>query len=105
MPGYRVMVDDNFHFMDEDERHEHGSFATGPEAIEACRALVDRSLAHLLAPGMTAAQLLEAYTAFGDDPFVIAPAGEAPLPFSAWDYARGRAAVLTASGGQTGAPK
>jgi hypothetical protein len=41
---YRVMVDDNFHYMDEDERFEHGSFPTAEEAIAACKRIVDEIL-------------------------------------------------------------
>ena len=33
---YAVLVDDNFHYMEEDERRLHGSFATIEEAISAC---------------------------------------------------------------------
>lgn len=33
MSRYRVMVDDNFHYMDEDERYELGIFSTADEVI------------------------------------------------------------------------
>src|SRR5580700_9104705 len=66
---FKVMVDDNFHYMDEDERYEHGTFATVEEAIAACRKLVDQSLADCYKPGMTAAELYDQYTSFGDEPF------------------------------------
>ena len=32
---FRVMVDDNFHYMDEGERYTLGSFPTAEEAIES----------------------------------------------------------------------
>jgi hypothetical protein len=35
--GYRVIVDDNFHFMDKDERWSLGDFATYDEALEAAK--------------------------------------------------------------------
>jgi hypothetical protein len=38
------MVDDNFHYMDQDERYEHGIFSTVDEAIAACKAIVDADL-------------------------------------------------------------
>ena len=75
MPGYRVMIDDNFHFMEQDERAEHGTFNTAADAIAAAKALVDASLKHLFKPGMAADALLEEYFAFGQDPFVMAPPG------------------------------
>jgi hypothetical protein len=32
MSPYKVMVDDNFHYMAEDERWEYGTFASAEEA-------------------------------------------------------------------------
>ena len=31
---YTVMVDDNFHYMDEDHRHKYGEFSTYEKAVE-----------------------------------------------------------------------
>jgi hypothetical protein len=94
MSNYRVMVDDNFHYMDKDERADAGAFMTAEEAVAACRGIVDDSLAHLLAPGMTAIELLAQYHLFGDDPFVVAAEGGAPVTFSARDYAEKRVAEI-----------
>ena len=58
--------------------------------VLGCRGVVDRSLAELLRPGMTAEKLFDLYVTFGLDPFIP---GE---PFSAWDYAKQRAAEMTA---------
>jgi hypothetical protein len=33
MPYYRVLINDNAHFMDESERTDHGVFADADEAI------------------------------------------------------------------------
>ena len=94
MSFYKVMVDDNFHYMDEDERWEYGTFATREEALAACRKLVDEWLALNHKPGMTAAELYSQYTGFGDDPFIVALYDAESVAFSAWDYARERAAAL-----------
>jgi hypothetical protein len=98
MPEFKVMVDDNFHYMDEDERSEHGTFATLDAAVAACRALVDRSLRASWKPGMSADDLYEQYVAFGDDPFIVAPPGVASgaALFSAHTYARERSATIWA---------
>jgi hypothetical protein len=42
---------------------------------------------------MSAAQLIEAYHGFGDDPFVVAPPGTA-VAFSAWEYAHERVRAI-----------
>ena len=91
---YKVMIDDNFAYMDEDERSEHGTFSTAEEAVAACRRLVDQWLIKNYKLGTTAAELYEHYTSFGEDSFVIAPLGATKITFSAWEYARERATAL-----------
>ena len=95
MPRYKVMVDDNFHYMDEDERYEHGVYDTAEEAIEACRGIVDRSLEEGYKPGVSAEALYEHYVSFGDDPFIVVLDGaDDNAKFSAWNYAKERSRVI-----------
>ncbi|MEA3226247.1 MAG: hypothetical protein U9Q07_09875 [Planctomycetota bacterium] len=86
--SYTVMVDDNFHPHDEDERYELGAFDTLDEAIAACKKCVDEDLEGIRKPGMTAEDLYDHYTRFGSDPFILdlLPG----LTFSAWAYAKHR---------------
>jgi len=91
MSSYVVMIDDNFHFMDESERTRDSEHATADAAVARCKAIVDEwlGLAARNAPEpMTAAQLLETFHYFGEDPFVLAPPGAERVAFSAWEYAR-----------------
>jgi hypothetical protein len=98
MSQYKVMVDDNFHYMEEDERWEYGTFATAAAAFAACRKVVDESLIAEFRPGITATQLYDRYTSFGDEPFIIAPPGATEdVSFSARDYARSRIEALCAA--------
>lgn len=94
---YRVMVDDNFNYQDEDERWELGRFATAEEAVAACRAMVERDLAANFKPGMTAEALYGAYVGFGNDPFIITEDNKPRCSFSAWDYAKQRAEEICAA--------
>lgn len=94
MTRYRVLVDDNFHYTEEDERSEFGVFDTVDEAIAACRDIVERSLVHLHRPGMTAGALLERYKSFGDDPFIVTEGTGAKVEFSAWNYAETRCPAI-----------
>ncbi len=71
MPRCRVMADDNYHYMDESERYEHGTYDTVDEALAVCRAIVEQSLKHGFTPGMTAEALYQGYVGFGDDPFIV----------------------------------
>ena len=94
---YKVLVDDNFHFMDESERYELGEFESLDAAIEASKRIVDEFLLSGYQPGMTAQELYQAYTGFGEDPFIVSPSTEqTEIPFSAWDYARQRCAEMCA---------
>lgn len=89
---YQVFVDDNFHYMDEDERYKHGDFATYEDALNACKTIVDEYLQASYKDGVTAEQLFDEYVMFGEDPFIV---GEpAPFPFSAREYAKKRCAEI-----------
>jgi hypothetical protein len=100
MTRYRVMVDDNFHYMDESERTELGVFDSAEAALAAGRAVVERSLRDLFKPGMSAAELFDHYKQFGDDPFIVVIDG-APgekIDFSAWSCAEARCPAVCGGG-------
>lgn len=93
---YRILIDDNFRFMDESERVAYGTFETAEDAVSACRRVIDEWLADAFKPGMTSEGLWQSYIAFGDDPF-ITPVDQKDAPaanFDAWAYARERCAAL-----------
>lgn len=93
MPRFKVIVDDNYHYMDPEARYEHGTFDTLDAAIGACREIVDLDLRNIHKPGMNASELFARYQHFGEDPFIVPvdgadPAATATAPFSAWEYAK-----------------
>ena len=95
MPRYKVTVDDNFHYQEPEERWELGIYATLEEALAACRGIVDQALKEEYRPGISAEQLYDRYTSFGDDPFVVVLDGtDEGARFSAWDYAKERCRAL-----------
>jgi hypothetical protein len=95
MPRYKVMVNDNFHYQEDDERQEKGTYETAAEALAACREIVDRSLEQEYRPGISAEALYDRYTSFGDDPFILVLEGaDASAVFSAWNYAKQRCFVI-----------
>lgn len=83
---WTVFVDDNFHYMDESERYEFGSYERYEDAEAACREIVDRFLADQL--DRNASSLYEIYCGFGEDPFIIGP--DTGRKFHAWAYAKYR---------------
>ena len=94
--SYRVLVDDNYHYMDESERWALGEYATYAQALAACQRLVDACLEEGYAPGKTAEALYGYYTMFGDDPFIVelSDSPDTSSGFSAWTYARARCEEL-----------
>lgn len=93
--AYVVRVDDNFLFMDDEARWTLGRFPDCDSAVAACRRMVDGCLEEAFTPGMTADALLGQYQQFGDDPFIVALHGQPACPFSAWEYAKERARLMT----------
>jgi hypothetical protein len=92
---YTVLVDDNFHYMNEAERYELGEFETWDTALAAAQQIVDRFLASAVRPGMTAEELYDHYRGFGEDPFIVpATATDERRAFSAWSYAKDRCMQL-----------
>lgn len=86
MTKYKVFVNDNFHYMDETERYELGTFETCEEAINACKKIVDEYLMSAYKKGMMSNELYESYLMFGEDPFIVCEDNH--CTFSAWDYAK-----------------
>ena len=79
---YSVMVDDNFHYMDEEQRYEFGTFATYEEAVAACKKIVDEELRDMLKQGTKPEALSATWALYGSDPFIVG----GPRRFSARDY-------------------
>ena len=79
---YTVMIDDNFHYMDEDYRCKHGEFSTYADAVDACKKILDEELADMLKQGIDPKDLLSQWAMFGSDPFII---GGSKI-FSSRDY-------------------
>ena len=92
---FKVLVDDNYHYMDESERYSAGEFATLDEAVAAARKIVDDYLASAFEIGMTADALIASYAMFGDDPFIVGSEVRG-IPFSGREYARARAVEICA---------
>jgi len=99
MTNYRVLINDNAHYMDESERVDHGVIFSGAdEAVAACKAIVDNELNAMWKPGTTAKALYRLYVSFGPDPFVVPVNPKDPaVTFSAWTYAKRQCKNLVSS--------
>ena len=56
--SHRVLVDDNYHYMDESQRWTQGEYATYAEALSVSKRIVEESLKEGYKPGITAAAIL-----------------------------------------------
>jgi len=61
--------------MDQEAEYMAGLFASAEEALVKCRVIVERCLKECAESGHTAAQVLECYKHFGDDPYLVARNG------------------------------
>ena len=77
MSRCKVMVDDNFDYMDQDKRYVYGVFLTAEEAISACKHIVDSNLDHFM-PGMTASEHQYRTTGSPHSPARTQPRSECP---------------------------
>lgn len=93
---YLLLCDDNFHYMDEDERSVVGAFDNREDALAAARRMVDRYLHEAYKPGMTAEELYDSYKSFGSDPFIRS--SDPGCQFSAWTYAKTRCEAMCRDG-------
>ena len=88
---YLIYEDDNFHFMDTDERIFVGEYDIYAQALSACRSRVMKWLWEKMKEnpelGGWGEALYEFYLSFGPDPFIV-PRPPSRKKFSAWDYAR-----------------
>lgn len=89
---YIVMVDDNFHFMDESERYSSGAYTTYEEAVEKCKQIVNEFLEDAISPKDSADSLYTTWLMYGENPFVD---GGTENYFSSSQYAKKRCEVLT----------
>jgi hypothetical protein len=96
--SFKVVVADNFHYMDESENYELGTFVTLDLAIVASKSIVDEYLASAYEPGMSASELYDSYVSFGEDPFIVSTDLKGGVLFSAWTYARERCDVICQAG-------
>lgn len=89
---YRVMVDDNFHYMDESERYCAGEFSSGEEALREAKKILTDSLRSMREGAKNPSdpkEIYERYIFFGEDPFIVG--GDEKVNFSAWTYAKEKA--------------
>ena len=89
---FKVIIADNFHYMDESSSYTSGEFDSYEAAEAHCRNVVDTSLVEAYEDGMTAKELFESYKHFGEDPRILPSADEGR--FSAWAYAKERCPMI-----------
>ena len=80
-PTYKVWIDDNFHFMDKEERIFHGEFSSPTQAIVACQKIIDANIESIIETETDPDKAYESYVCFGDDPWIEG------VEFSAFEYA------------------
>lgn len=88
---YCLRIYDNYHFMDEEEAYNSGSYDTYEEAVVAAKIRIDDGIAYDLEFGIKPEELYLYFSLFGESPVVIPNDPKVVEAFSAYDYARTRA--------------
>ena len=91
---YTVRILDNFHFMDQSEEYNSGTYDTYDEAVAKCKAILDDFLESAYQPGETAEQLYGTYVHYGESPLIW---GKNLGDFDSNVYARERCEQITKS--------
>jgi hypothetical protein len=89
---YRVIIDENFHFMDTSERYGSGVFETYEEAVAKCKEIIDEFLESALTPTDSADSLYICWQMYGENPFID---GKNLGDFTSRQYVKERCVVLT----------
>ena len=92
--AYALVVGDNFQPQDAAFERETGVFPTAGEAIAAAQRAIERSLAECFKPGMSAEELLDVFSGFGEITVIFKDKGDARAEFDPWKHARKRAGEL-----------
>jgi hypothetical protein len=70
MAQFTVFVDDNFNFMNEDERYSSGTFETYEAAVAKAKKIINQFLKRHYKPGTTAEELYAGWAHHGESPFI-----------------------------------
>ena len=66
--SYFLRVYDNFHYMDDDEGDDKGSFNSEQEALKEAQRIVKNGVIHLWSTGTKIEELASSWLSFGNDP-------------------------------------
>ena len=84
---YKVIVDDNFHFMEKSESYSSGVYDTYEEAVVKCKEIIDGFLESAKNTDENTEQLYSTFVMYGETPHIH---GEKLGDFSATNYAKQR---------------
>lgn len=90
---YKVIIDENFHFMDENERYRSGGYQTFEDAVNKCKQILDEFLTDAKSVNDTPESLYMTWRMYGENPFVVG--GKTSEKFIASEYVENRCVELT----------
>jgi hypothetical protein len=93
---YTLVAGDNFHPQEREHQYDVGIFATAAEVVAAEQAFLCKSVLEHYAPGMTAEDLFNRFSGFGEITFIFADGGDPRVDFDPWAYAKQQAKLIAA---------
>ena len=79
--SYFLRVYDNFHYMDDDEVDDKGSFNSEQEALKEAQRIVKNGVIHLWSTGTKIEELASSWLSFGNDPKICCNEPNIKNPF------------------------
>ena len=96
---FQVIVEDNYHYMEDDDRRVVGTFDTYEKALAAARKIVTNSVKHCAEDKRDAGEIHACYVMFGEDAWIL-PTPEGVESFSGRTFAQSVAEGLADGAGQ-----
>lgn len=81
---YKVKIDDNYHYMDQNEQYVDSVHSSLENAIKRCKEITIRSLKNFYKEGIAPEKMSAQWAMFGVDPFITG--AEKSTPFSARNF-------------------
>jgi hypothetical protein len=92
--NFYLRIYDNYHYQDESEAFNSGSFETGEEAYEKAKSIIDDYITSSIEQGIQLNGIYSQWMTFGEDP-VIRSTGKCEYKqFSASDFLKEKIEVL-----------
>jgi len=92
--SFYLRIYDNYHYQDESEAFNSGSFETAKEAYNKCKSIIDEFITSCFEQKLKAEDIYSQWMTFGEDPVIRSTEKCDYIRFSASDYLKEKIETL-----------